>query len=116
MRCYTDTSSNNKVVLKDKAIIDSPYYYLKFINLTTKEDIVIGNILDTSPNKDRYSQITLSSINATTGFWKYEFGQIDLSENLIIIATGKMLLMQSNHNVNIPSYDGYDGTYKTYTK
>lgn len=104
------------VTLVDKRLNSSDTYSFKFVNEVTYEEVSLS-LADLSQYKDRYSKfqvLTASFVNSTIGFWRYYVTQT--GSGATIIATGKMELTADNlSTTGVKRYNGYVGTYKTYT-
>jgi hypothetical protein len=104
------------IALTDKRLTSSNAYTFKFVNEVTNEEISL-NLTDISSFTARYSKflILTSSFNASTvGFWRYYVTQT--GSGATVIATGKMELTADNlSNTEVVRYQGYVGSYKTYT-
>jgi hypothetical protein len=109
-------NSNIYITLYDKKQTSSNTYTFLFQHEVTKEEVTL-NLTDVSDFKDRYSKFAISEssfANGTVGFWRYYVTQTGSGGN--IIATGKMELTATNlASIDVVRYNGYVGSYKTYT-
>ena len=116
IRIEYNTNQNIYISLYDKKISVSNTYIFKFINQVTSEEVTL-TLNDISLHKERYSKFLISNTaftNRTIGFWNYYVTQA--ASGNTIIATGKMLLETNNlSEADVSRYDGYIGSYKTYT-
>lgn len=116
IRIEYNTSQSIYISLTDKRLTTSDTYVFKFVNQVTFEEVIL-TLNDISLYKNRYSKFTINSsafLNKTKGFWNYYVTQVGSGSN--IIATGKMLLEEDNLSVEgVARYEGYNGSYKTYT-
>jgi hypothetical protein len=113
------TKGANSVIyipLFDKRTTSSNSYIFLFQHEVTKEEVTL-TLTDTSPFKERYSKFAITQASFTTGtvgFWRYNVTQS--GSGTTIIATGKMELTAVNlSTAGVTRYNGYNGTYKTYT-
>jgi hypothetical protein len=104
------------IALTDKRLTSSNTYAFKFVNEVTNEEVSLS-LTDSSSYKDRYSKfqvLTASFSTSTVGFWRYYVTQTGSAST--VIATGKMELTADNlSNTEVVRYEGYVGSYKTYT-
>ncbi len=104
------------IALFDKRETSSNSYTFLFQHEVTKEEVTL-NLTDVSDFKDRYSEFAISEASftsSTVGFWRYYVTQTGSGAD--IIATGKMELTAPNlSTTGVVRYNGYNGTYKTYT-
>jgi hypothetical protein len=104
------------IALFDKRETSSNAYTFLFQHEVTKEEVTL-NLTDVSDFKDRYSEFSISEASfssSTVGFWRYYVTQTGSGAD--IIATGKMELKAPNlSTTGVVRYQGYNGTYKTYT-
>lgn len=104
------------IALADKRSTSSDTYTFKFVNEVTNAEVSL-NLTDVSSYEDRYSKfqvLTASFATSTIGFWRYYVTQTGSGST--IIATGKMELTADNlSNTGVKRYEGYVGSYKTYT-
>lgn len=104
------------ITLFDKRETSSNVYIFLFQHEVTKEEVTL-TLTDVSDFKSRYSKFAISSAsfnNGTVGFWRYFVTQTGSGGN--IIATGKMELTATNlASIDVVRYNGYVGSYKTYT-
>jgi hypothetical protein len=104
------------IALFDKRETSSNAYTFLFQHEVTKEEVTL-NLTDVSDFKYRYSEFAISEASfssSTVGFWRYYVTQTGSGAD--IIATGKMELTAPNlSTTGVVRYQGYNGTYKTYT-
>ena len=104
------------IALFDKKETTSNSYTFLFQHEVTKEEVTL-TLTDVSEFKDRYSEFAISEASfssSTVGFWRYYVTQTGSGAD--IIATGKMELTAPNlSTTGVVRYQGYNGTYKTYT-
>jgi len=104
------------IALFDKKETTSNSYTFLFQHEVTKEEVTL-TLTDVSEFKDRYSEFSISEASftsSTVGFWRYYVTQTGSGAD--IIATGKMELTAPNlSTTGVVRYQGYNGTYKTYT-
>lgn len=116
IRIEYNTNQNIFISLTDKRLTTSDTYLFKFIHQVTSEEVIL-TLSDISLYKVRYSKFLIQSssfIDKTKGFWNYYVTQAGSGST--IIATGKMLLEADNLSVEgVARYEGYNGSYKTYT-
>lgn len=109
-------NNNIYITLTDKRLTSSNTYTFKFVNEVTNEEISL-NLIDISSFTTRNSKflIQTASFNTSTiGFWRYYVTQS--GSGATVIATGKMELTADNlSNTEVVRYEGYVGSYKTYT-
>lgn len=102
--------------LQDKRLTSSDLYTILFVNEVTNEQVSL-NLTDVSAFKSRYSkfQVLNTAFNTKTiGFWRYYVTQT--GSGATIIATGKFELVDTNlSDTEVIRYNGYNGSYKTYT-
>lgn len=102
--------------LQDKRLTNSDVYTIQFNNEVTNEQVSLS-LTDVSSHKARYSkfQILNTAFNTKTiGFWRYNVTQTGSGNT--IIATGKFELVDTNlSDTDVIRYNGYNGSYKTYT-
>lgn len=102
------------ISLRDKRLTTSDIYTFKFVNEVTSNEVTL-TLTDESLFKDRYSEFEIEAEifeDAKAGFWRYYVTQEDSGTE--VIATGKMELVTTAPNID--RYDGYDGSYKAYTR
>ncbi len=101
------------ITLRDKTSTNSNTYSFKFVNEVTREEVVVS-LSDLSSYKERYSKFfTPSSTfdDNTVGFYVYY-----VTQQNVVIATGKMELIADDlSTLGVKRYNGYVGSYKTYT-
>lgn len=115
IRIDYNTNQYIYISLQDKRLTTSDIYTFKFVNEVTNEEVNI-NLTDISLFKHRYSKFSITNTtfnNKTIGFWRYYVTQTGSGST--IIATGKMKLVSENLAAEIIRYEGYNGSYKTYT-
>jgi hypothetical protein len=116
IRIGYNTNQNIFISLTDKRLSTSNTYTFKFIHQVTKEEVSL-TLNDISLYKNRYSKFIVQSnsfLNKTKGFWNYYVTQT--ASGSTIIATGKMLLEDDNLSIEgVTRYEGYNGSFKTYT-
>jgi hypothetical protein len=104
------------LALFDKRETDSNSYTFLFQHEVTKEEVTL-TITDVSDFKERYSEFSISEASftsSTIGFWRYYVTQSGSGAD--VIATGKMELTAPNlSTTGVVRYNGYNGSYKTYT-
>ena len=104
------------ITLFDKRETSNNSYTFLLQHEVTKEEVTL-TLTDISAFKDRYSKFSISNAsftNSTVGFWRYFVTQA--ASGSTIIATGKMELTATNlASVDVVRYNGYVGSYKTYT-
>ena len=104
------------IALFDKRETSSNSYTFLFQHEVTKEEVTL-TLTDVSNFKNRYSEFSISEASfssSTVGFWRYYVTQTGSGAD--IIATGKMELTAPNlSTTGVVRYEGYNGTYKTYT-
>ncbi len=99
------------LTLTDKRLTQSDTYTLLFVNEVTDEEVTMS-LADISTNKNRNSKFEILDTyfsTSTVGFWRYYISQSGTN-----IATGKFELVSTSVNDTV-RYDGYNGSYKTYT-
>jgi hypothetical protein len=116
IRIEYNSNQNIFIALTDKRLTTNDTYVFKFIHQVTFEEVQLS-LNDISLHKNRYSKFLISSSafnNKTIGFWNYYVTQLGSGD--IVIATGKMLLETNNLSIEgVTRYEGYNGSYKTYT-
>jgi len=116
IRIEYNSNQNIFISLTDKRLTTSNTYVFKFVNQVTFEEVVL-TLNDISLYKNRYSKFLIPSTsftNKTKGFWNYYVTQTGSGN--VVIATGKMLLETENLSIDgVTRYEGYNGSYKTYT-
>lgn len=116
IRIEYNTNQNIFIALNDKRLTTSDTYVFKFVNQVTSEEVTL-TLNDISLYKNRYSKFLIQSSsfnNRTKGFWNYYVTQVGSGN--VVIATGKMILEADNlSNEDVTRYEGYNGSYKTYT-
>lgn len=116
IRIEYNTSQNIYISLNDKRLTTSDTYVFKFVNQVTFEEVTL-TLNDISLYKNRYSKFLINAnafLNKTKGFWNYYVTQTGSGNE--VIATGKMLLETNNLSIDgVTRYEGYNGSYKTYT-
>ncbi len=104
------------ITLFDKRETSSNTYTFLFQHEVTKEEVTL-TLTDVSDFKQRSSEFNIlqaSFTSSTVGFWRYYVTQTGSGAD--IIATGKMELTAPNlSTTGVVRYNGYNGTYKTYT-
>lgn len=104
------------ISLDDKRLTSSNTYSFLFVNEVTNEQVTLS-LTDASLFKDRYSKfqvLNTAFATKTIGFWRYYVTQT--GSGATIIATGKFELVSTNlSDTEVKRYNGYNGSYKTYT-
>lgn len=91
------------MTLTEKTTLSNPYYLMRLINDTTRQEKVFLLAADLSSYTYRYNQFTVTETSGTeiltsgtvslapTGFWTYEIYEQASSSNLTLGATGAMV-------------------------